>query len=108
MMMADTGPTKPDAGVMATSAATAPDAAPRTVGLPLYAHSAIIQERAAEAVEICVTTKAEVARDPDATALPPLKPNQPNQRSAAPRRVMVKLWGGIGSSPYPFLLPTTR
>src|SRR4030067_3668432 len=99
MMMADTGPTKPDAGVMATSPATAPDAAPRTVGLPRYAHWAIIHERAAAAVEICVTTKALVAREPDATALPPLKPNQPNQRSAAPRRVMVRLWGVLGSSP---------
>ena len=44
-----------------------------------------------------VTTKADVARDPEATALPPLKPNQPNQSRAAPRSVMVKLWGGIGS-----------
>src|SRR4030042_851391 len=99
MMIADTGPTKPDAGVIATSPATAPEAAPRTVGFPRYAHSAIIHERAAAAVEICVTTKAEVAREPDATALPPLKPNQPNKRRAAPKRVMVRLWGGMGSSP---------
>ena len=40
----------------------------------------------------------DVARDPEATALPPLKPNQPNQSRAAPRSVMVRLWGGIGSS----------
>src|SRR4030043_1774962 len=99
MMMADTGPTKPEAGVMATSPATAPEATPRTVGLPRYTHSAIIHERAAAAVEIWVTTKALVAREPDATALPPLKPNHPNQRSAAPSRVMVRLWGGIDSSP---------
>ena len=90
-MIAETGPTKPDPGVIATSPATAPDAAPRTVGLPRYAHSAIIHERAAAAVEIWVTTKAEVAREPDATALPPLKPNQPNQSRAAPKTVMVRL-----------------
>src|SRR3989337_1379039 len=99
MMIEGRGATKPEAGVIATSPATAPEAAPRTVGLPLYAHSAIIHERAAAAVEICVTTKADVAREPEATALPPLKPNQPNQSRAAPRRVMVKLWGGMGSAP---------
>src|SRR4030042_1259379 len=99
MRIADTGPTKPDAGVMATSPATAPEATPRTVGLPRYTHSAIIHERAAAAVEIWVTTKALVAREPDATALPPWTPNQPNQSSAAPRSVKVRLWGGMGSSP---------
>ena len=46
------GPTKPEAGVMATNPATAPDAAPKTVELPLCIHSAIIHERAAEAVEM--------------------------------------------------------
>src|SRR4030042_2694161 len=99
MMIAGTGPTKPDAGVMATSPATAPETAPRAVGFPRYAHSAIIHERAAAAVEMWVTTKAEVAREPEATALPPLKPNHPNQSSAAPKRVIVKLCGGMGSSP---------
>src|SRR5512139_2047698 len=97
--MADIGPTNPDAGVMATNPATAPDAAPRTVGLPRYPHSNSIHERAAAAVEIWVTTNADVAREPEATALPPLNPNQPNQRRAAPRSVMVRLWGSRGSSP---------
>ena len=53
-----------------------------------------IHDRAAAAVEICVTTKAEVAREPDATALPPLKPNQPNQSSAAWPRNLVPLDAG--------------
>src|SRR4030042_963406 len=101
MMIAETGPTKPDAGEMATSPATAPEATPRTVGFPRYIHSAIIQDKAAAAVEICVTTKAEVAREPEATALPPLKPNHPNQSSAAPKRVIATLCGGMGSSPKP-------
>src|SRR3990167_10916936 len=83
------------------------DAAPSAVGLPLCAHSAIIHDNAADAVAICVTTNADVAREPDATALPPLNPNQPNQSNAAPRKVMVILCGGIGSIPYPFLFPTT-
>ena len=58
------------------------------------------------AVARCVPTNADVANPPDATALPALKPNHPNQSKAAPRRVIVKLCGGIGSLLRPLLLPT--
>ena len=84
MMIDDPGSTKPDAGVMATRPATAPEIAPRTEGLPLAIHSANIQPSAAAAVAICVTAMAIPARPFEATADPALKPNQPTQSSEAP------------------------
>src|SRR5580658_2309999 len=78
------GSTKPEAGVMATRPATAPDTAPSTEGLPLAIHSANIQPRAAAAVAICVTDIAMPARPFAATAEPALKPNQPTQSNDAP------------------------
>ena len=62
MMMDPVSPTKPEAGVMATRPATAPDAMPRTEGLPLAIHSVIIHESAATAVATCVTTMSLSAR----------------------------------------------
>src|SRR5574341_1885020 len=97
MAMAGIGPTNPEAGVMATSPATAPLAAPRTVGLPLELHSASIQARAAAAVARCVTTNALVASLLAAIALQALNPNQPNQSREAHVTVIVRLCGGIGS-----------
>src|ERR1035437_10722934 len=78
------GSTKPEAGVIATRPATAPEMAPRTDGLPLVIHSANIQLSAAPAVAICVTVMAMLARPPAETAEPALKPNQPTQSSEAP------------------------
>src|SRR5262245_29628470 len=95
----DTGPTKPEAGVMATSPATAPDAAPRTVGLPRVAHSASIHASVAAAAAVLVATNALTARPPAARALPALKPNQPTQSIAEPVTVNGRLWGGMGSRP---------
>ena len=43
---------------MATSPATAPEAMPSTLGLPLTAHSVNIQASAAAAVAMCVTANA--------------------------------------------------
>src|SRR5215470_6609960 len=90
------GVTKPAAGVMATSPATAPDAAPSTVGLPRELHSVNIHASAAAAVAVFVVVKAWAARPPALSALPALKPNQPNHRRLAPITVIGKLWGGIG------------
>src|SRR5450631_4514337 len=84
MTIAPPGSTKPEAGVMATRPATAPDAAPSTEGLPLAIHSANIQPRAAAAVAICVTVIAMPARPFAATAEPALKPNQPTHSNDAP------------------------
>src|SRR5437762_1910807 len=92
----DIGPTYPDAGVMATSPATAPDAAPSTVGLPRVAHSVNIQPSAAAAAAVLVARNALAATPFASSALPALKPNQPNHRSAAPVTVIGRLWGCIG------------
>src|SRR6266404_3330131 len=96
------GATKPEAGVMATRPATAPLAAPSTVGFPLPSHSANIHDSDAAAVAVLVATKALVA-----SALAALKPNQPNQRSAAPISTKGMLCGCIGSEPEPSRLPST-
>ena len=84
MAMAPPGSTKPDAGVMATRPATAPEMMPSTLGLPLSTHSVNIQASAAAAVAICVTAIAMPARPVAPTAEPALKPNQPTQSSEAP------------------------
>ena len=52
------GFTKPEAGVIATSPATAPEIAPRTLGLPAIIHSTVIQLNTAAAVAKCVATNA--------------------------------------------------
>src|SRR6202790_4951890 len=88
---AGVGPTKPDAGVIATNPATAPDAIPRTLGLPLTIHSANIQPIAAAAVAICVAAIAIPARPSAAVAEPALKPNQPTHSREAPMSVNVRL-----------------
>src|SRR5262245_54919240 len=96
MTSAPSGPTKPDAGVIATSPATAPDAAPKALGLPCTAHSANIQVRAAVAVATCVTNIAMPARPSAASSEPALKPNQPTHSMPAPTSVRTKLLGLIG------------
>src|SRR5438445_3462409 len=106
-MSADMGPTKPDAGVIATSPATAPDAAPSTVGFPRAIHSVNIQPSAADAAAVLVARKALAASAFASSALPALKPNQPNQSSAAPMTVIGRLCGCIGWWPYPRRLPRT-
>src|SRR5919202_1869407 len=90
---APAGATNPDAGVMATSPATAPAAAPSTEGEPLCSQLAVIQVIDAIAVARCVTTNALVASAPEAIALPALKPNHPNQRSEAPSTTIVASCG---------------
>src|SRR5919197_5128483 len=99
--------TYPDAGVIATRPATAPAAAPRTLGAPLWSHDTVIQVSAAIAAAVLVTTNAFAARPPAVTALPALKPNQPNQSSDAPSTVIVASCGSIGSRPKPTRLPST-
>src|SRR5437660_1873622 len=105
-MDADTS-TYPDAGVIATSPATAPAAAPRTLGAPLCSHETVIHVSAAIAAAVFVTTNAFAASPPEVIALPALKPNQPNHRSDAPRTVIVASWGSSASRPYPTRRPRT-
>src|SRR3569832_1143417 len=95
MISAPTGPTKPEAGVMATRPATAPEAMPSTLGLPWLSHSLNIQARAAAAVAICETANTMPAVPLAATAEPALKPNQPTQSIEAPITVSTRLCGGL-------------
>src|SRR5258708_6214307 len=83
--------------VIATRPATAPLAAPSTVGLPVFSHSAITHESVAAEAPRWVATKAETASPLAAKALPALKPNHPNHRRPAPVIVSVRLCGTIGS-----------
>src|SRR4051794_30364047 len=85
------GSTKPDAGVMATRPATAPEIAPSTDGLPLVIHSANIHPRAAAAVATCVPVIAIPARPLAPTAEPALNPNQPTHSRDAPMTASPRL-----------------
>src|SRR5215813_10837675 len=95
----DRGVTKPEAGVIATSPATAPDAAPSIVGLPVLNHSATIHPSAAREAAVWVTTKALVARPPAVSAEPALNPNQPTHNIPAPITANGRLCGGVGTFP---------
>src|SRR4051794_27269663 len=107
MISEDIGVTKPAAGVIPTSPATAPAAPPTTLGRPWRIQLAVTQANAAIAAAICVLTKAAVARPFAPSALPALKPNQPNHSKPAPSTVIVISCGSIGSWPYPTRLPIT-
>src|SRR5262245_30338722 len=98
MTIADSGATKPDAGVIATSPATRPVAKPSAVGLPRCHHSTSIHDSAAAAAATCVAVNADAARPLLPRALPPLKPNQPNHSRPAPSSVSTMLLGCIACS----------
>src|SRR5918996_2827177 len=105
MISAGIGPTKPEAGGIATRPATAPDAAPSTVGLPRLTHSVNIHPSAAAAAPVLVARNAVAASPFASRALPALNPNQPNHRSAAPMTVIGRLWGCMGWWPNPRRFP---
>src|SRR5476649_1151768 len=92
-------PTNPQAGVMATSPATAPDAAPSIEALPLPSDSISDQARVAEAVATSVFRKALAAAPVASRLEPALKPNQPTHKRQAPIIVSGRLWGAIDSLP---------
>src|SRR3989344_1869478 len=79
------GPTKPDAGVIATRPHTTPVAADMADGLRFCAHDSVAHVSAEAAAAIFVTTNALAARAPAVRAEPALKPNHPNHNSTAPR-----------------------
>src|SRR4051794_34289720 len=97
MSIAGNGFTKPDAGVIATRPATAPEIPPRTLGFPCTIHSARSQPRVAAAAPKWVATKALVARPEAPSALPALKPNQPTHRRHAPIKLRTILCGFMGT-----------
>src|SRR5215469_2112618 len=93
---AGNGLTNPDAGVMATSPATAPEIAPSMLGFPDFSHSASIQPSVAAAAPKCVATNALVASGEAASALPALNPNQPTHSRHAPITLITTLCGLMG------------
>src|SRR5277367_4938688 len=104
MAKAPTGPTKPEAGVIATRPATAPEQMPTSVALPFSAHSTSIQVKPATPVAICVTSMAMPACTPAETAEPALKPNQPTHSREAPMNVSTMLCAGPVSLRLPSMM----
>src|SRR5215472_9361654 len=84
MTMPCQGRTKPDAGVIVPSPATAPEITPKTEGLPRVHHSSSIQVRAPAEAARWVAKMAKAAREPAVSAEPPLKPNQPTHSRPVP------------------------
>src|SRR5580698_1370159 len=105
MISAGPGLTNPEAGVIATSPATAPDAAPNTLGFPAPIHSATIHPKVAAAAPKCVATNALVASEDAPSALPALNPNHPTHNRHAPVTLNTRLCGRIGSTLYPLRCP---
>ena len=101
---ADIGVTKPEAGVIATSPATAPEIAPSAVHRPFRIHSAALQPIAAAAAPKWVATNAEVASVPAPKAEPALNPNQPTHSRQAPTKLSTTECGAIGFCGYPSAL----
>src|SRR5262244_3770236 len=93
--IADTGETKPAAGVTATRPTTAAVAAPTAVARPARTRSRSVQTTSVAAGANIVFTNARAAGAPAESALPALNPNQPNQRRPAPSSVNGTLWGRL-------------
>src|SRR4026209_2618890 len=105
--MAPAGPTQPQAGVMPTRPATAPEAAPSRLAWPRVRYSPNDQAMAAAAVAMVVLSRTG-AVSPWASRLEPaLNPYQPTHRRQAPMKVRARLCGAIGSLPKPLGRPGT-
>src|SRR5690242_12160822 len=78
------GESEPQLGVIATSPATMPEAAPSEVACPSRNRSTSNQPRVPDAPAHRVVTNTTAAAWPAPSAEPALKPNQPNQSSPAP------------------------
>src|SRR6266478_6622586 len=108
MITAPVGVTKPQAGVMTTNPATAPEQKPSTLGLPFTIHSAIGQTNEATAVASVVVVNALAAMPSAPTALPALNPYQPTQSMPVPTMQRTILCGAMFSLPNPIRLPRIR
>src|SRR5258705_8814831 len=93
MRIAPPGVTNPEAGVIATRPATAPQAAPTTLTLRWWRYAAATQVIVAAAAAVLVAMKALAARPPAVPAQPAVKANHPNHRRAPPRTVIRKSCG---------------
>src|SRR5262245_37536768 len=108
MITPELGVTNPQAGVITTSPATAPEQKPRMLGLPRSTYSAIAHENEATAVASVVVVKALAAMPSAATALPALNPYHPTHSMPVPIMHRVMLCGRNGSFPKPVRLPRIR
>src|SRR6185312_10991298 len=104
--IAPIGVTAPQAGVMATSPATAPEAAPTPVTCPSLIFSTPSQARVAAQVAVNVVTITIAADVPAASADPPLNAYQPAHSRPAPSSVSGTLCG-LRNFPKPRDLPST-
>src|SRR5262245_47938990 len=107
MTMAAKGVTKPAPGVIATSPATAPLAAPSMVGFPEWFHSSNNHGSAAVAAALFAVTNAFAGGPWRFRALSALNPYHPPQSKAAPVTAKGRLCGAIYSVGKPRRLPTT-
>src|SRR3981189_861873 len=83
-------------GVIATSPATMPEAAPNEVGCPSRIFSTSSQASIAAPVATGGVTNVDAATPPELRAEPALNPYQPNHRRPAPSMTNGRLCGRIG------------
>ncbi len=107
MAIEPAGETKPQAGVMATRPATAPEAAPRVVAFPSRIFSTNNQPSRAAAAAVLVLTNANPARVSAASSDPALNPNQPNHSRPVPSSTNGRLCGRKLVAGQPLRLPRT-
>src|SRR5688500_10334104 len=105
--MAFVGLMKPAAGVTATRPTTIAVAAPTAVGLPERNPSRNVHTTSVPAGASIVVENARPAMPLAASALPALKPNQPNHSRPAPSNTNGTLCGSSDDDGYSCRLPTT-
>src|SRR5579884_3659603 len=108
MTSADHVGTNPAAGVMVARPATAPVIAPDMLGFPVCHQAMSSQVTMATEAAVLVLTNATAATPVAASALPPLKPNHPNQSSPVPRATKGRLCGSVFSSALSLRFPTMK
>src|SRR6185312_6036838 len=91
---ADGNDTKPAAGVMVASPATAPVSSPTNFGFLAMVHSKISQVIAANDAATSVLRNANPVTALTSNALPALKPYHPNQSKPVPIAISGMLFGG--------------
>src|SRR6266571_5644489 len=105
IITAPVGATYPQAGVITTSPATAPEQNPSTLGLPRSEYSSMAQVNEATAVASVVVMNAFAAIPSAARALPALNPYQPTQSKPVPTMHSTILCGAMISFLNPSLCP---
>src|SRR5947209_12818246 len=105
IITAPLGATNPQAGVITTSPATAPEQNPSTLGLPRSAYSSMAHMNEATAVASVVLMNALAAIPSGASALPALNPYHPTQSKPVPTMQSTMLCGAMISFRKPSRCP---